>query len=977
MEPRDRRRHEDPTVGGAGSAIKDASSGTGTPSPFITGGIPAGGGSAVAARAALNSSAILEPGTLLGGRYEIIAMLGLGGMGAVYKAYDRDIEREVALKVIRPDLASNPELLQRFKQELLLARQIAHKNVVRIFDVRESGGIKFITMEYIDGRDLRSLLAEHGKLPAAEALDIIQQACAGLAAAHEEGVIHRDLKPGNIMRDRNGRVVVMDFGLARTLEGGGMTQTGAMLGTMEYMSPEQAKAESLDERSDLFTIGLILYELITGRTPYAAESAIASLLKRTQERAASMSDVDASIPRSISAVVAKCLETDPKNRYQSVNELLAAIEELQGKRPSSVFAKPLPVGVSRRSVVMISTAVAIIAAAIATGVWFIGSKLSPAAHKPVTVLLADFENTTGDSVFDGTLESSFGLAIEAAPFVNAYNRTQARKVVDQVKKGATALDEANARLVAEREGISVVISGSIAKAGDGYRLTCKAIDAVTGKLMGDESKTEAENKGAVLNSLGTLATKMRDTLGDTTPESTKLAQRETFTSASLEAAHAYSVAQDLRYAGKSDDAIKAFLKAIELDPKFGSAYSGLAAMYHNQGRREDAVTNYKLAMEHVDRMTDREKFRTRGGYYLASMNPQKAIEEFSTLVDQYPADTMGHSSLAHAYYLQHDMKRAIDEARKALAIYPKYVPYHSNIALYATYLGDFTAAEKEARTALELNPSFAKAYLALGFAQIASGNYQDAAQTYQKLAGVSGLGASLAATAEADLALYRSSPGAALTVLQKGIADDIAQKSEASAAHKYAMLAEAQLMMGKTSDALGSLDKAIALNKDAVLFPAARLYAQAGQDTKAASLAAELSKKIEPVPRAFAKVIAGDVALRHNQPSDAIKDFQEAQEISDTWIGRFDLARAYIAAGAYTEADTELSSCIKRRGEATDVYVDVVPTFRYFPATYYYVGRNLEGLKSGGASDAYKTFLAFKVAEAEDPLVADASRRAH
>jgi len=977
MEPRDRRRHEDPTVGAAGSAaIKDASSGTGTPSPFVPGGIPTGAGTAAAARVAFNSSAILEPGTLLGGRYEIIAMLGLGGMGAVYKAFDRDIEREIALKVIRPDLASNPELLQRFKQELLLARQIAHKNVVRIFDVRESSGIKFITMEYVDGRDLRSLLAQHGRLPAAEALDIMHQVCLGLAAAHAEGVIHRDLKPGNIMRDQHGRVVVMDFGLARTLDGGGMTQTGAMLGTMEYMSPEQAKAEPLDERSDLFTIGLILYELITGRTPYAAESAIASLLKRTQERAVAMSVVDSSIPRSISAVVAKCLETDPKNRYQSINELVSAIEELQGKRPSSVYAQPSPVGVSRRTVFMISSAVAVIVAAIAIGVWFIGSRMSPTAHRPVTVLLADFENATGDSVFDGTLESSLSLAIEAAPFVNAYNRTQARKVVGQVKAGATALDEANARLVAEREGISVVISGSIAKAGSGYQLTCKAIDALTGKVRGQDSQ-EAENKGAVLNSLGTLATKMRGTLGDNTPESTKLAQRETFTSASLEAAHAYSVAQDLRYAGKNDDAIKAFQNAIEIDPKFGSAYSGLAAMYANQGRREDAATYYKLAMANVDRMTDREKLRTRGGYYLASMNPQKAVEEFSTLVDQYPADTMGHSSLAYGYYLQHDIKRAIEEARKALAIYPKNVPYHNNVALYSTYAGDFAAAEKEARTALELNPSYAKAYLSLGFAQIASGNYQDAAQTYQKLAGVSVLGASLAATAEADLALYRSNPGAALPVLEKGIADDISQKSDANAAQKYAMLAEAQLMAGKTSEALGSLDKATALKKDAVLFPAARLYAQAGQDAKALALAAELSRKIEPVPRAFAKVIAGDVALRHNQASEAIKDFQEAQETSDTWIGRFDLARAYIAAGDYTEADTELSNCIKRRGEATDVYVDVVPTFRFFPAAYYYVARNLEGLRSGGASNAYKTFLGFKVAEAQDPLVADASRRVH
>src|SRR5215472_15614103 len=353
MESQDRRRQEDPTA---------------AEYPTVT-------GAGFALKAAMNSAAILESGVLLAGRYEIVSMLGLGGMGAVYKAYDRDIERVIALKVIRPDLATHPEVLQRFKQELLLARKVSHKNVVRIFDVRESGGIKFITMEYIDGRDLRSLLGQHGKLPAAEALDIMHQVCLGLAAAHAEGVIHRDLKPGNIMRDQHGRVVVMDFGLARNIGGGGMTQTGAMLGTMEYMSPEQAKAEPLDERSDLFTVGLILYELITGKTPYQADSALASLLKRTKERAVSMSEIDASIPRALSAVVAKCLETEPKNRYQSINELVTAIEELQGKRPSSVYAQPSPVGVSSRTVVMISSAVAVIVTAIAIGVWLIGTKM--------------------------------------------------------------------------------------------------------------------------------------------------------------------------------------------------------------------------------------------------------------------------------------------------------------------------------------------------------------------------------------------------------------------------------------------------------------------------------------------------------------------------------------------------------------------------------------------------------------------------
>jgi len=259
-------------------------------------GVVTGPSAAAAARARLNSAAILEVGTLLGGRFEILEILGVGGMGAVYKAHDRDIERVIALKCIRPDLSDHPEIIQRFKQELLLARQVAHKNIIRIFDVRESGGLKFITMEHVVGRDLRGMLLERGKLPPAEAIEIMQQVCSGLAAAHAEGVLHRDLKPSNIMvEDQGGRVVVMDFGLARTLSGDGMTQTGAVLGTMEYMSPEQAKAETLDARSDLYSVGLIFYELLTGKMPYDAPSPTASLLKRTHERSVPVAKLDPNI----------------------------------------------------------------------------------------------------------------------------------------------------------------------------------------------------------------------------------------------------------------------------------------------------------------------------------------------------------------------------------------------------------------------------------------------------------------------------------------------------------------------------------------------------------------------------------------------------------------------------------------------------------------------------------------------------------
>ena len=240
---------------------------------------------------------MLQPGALLGQRYEILQILGEGGMGAVYKARDRELNRMVALKVIRPELAGSQAIIDRFKQELLLATQVTHKNVIRIYDLSEAEGMKFITMEFVQGEDLRSLMQQKQKLSPSEAVEIMLQVCRALEAAHSVGIIHRDLKPQNIMRDKAGRILVMDFGLARTLEGDGMTQTGALIGTMDYMSPEQALGKDLDQRSDLFTLGLIFYELLTGKMPYKADSAVASLLKRTQERAAPVSSHDGTIPR--------------------------------------------------------------------------------------------------------------------------------------------------------------------------------------------------------------------------------------------------------------------------------------------------------------------------------------------------------------------------------------------------------------------------------------------------------------------------------------------------------------------------------------------------------------------------------------------------------------------------------------------------------------------------------------------------------
>ncbi len=931
---------------------------------------------AAGAKPALSATAnILEVGQVLGGRFEVQEMLGIGGMGAVYKAYDRDIDRVIALKCIRPELAKDPEITQRFTQELLLARQITHRNVIRIFDVRDSGGLKFITMEYVEGRDLGSLVEAKGKLPIAESVAIVMQICSGLACAHAEGVVHRDLKPSNIMVEPNGRVVVMDFGLARADHIGQMTQTGAVMGTYQYMSPEQAKGAKADARSDIFTVGIILYELLTGKTPYSADSALASLLKRTQEAAIPASQIDSAVSRPLSAIVAKCLERDVAKRYQTVDDLLNDLKAFQG---GSTVSSATP-RISPKMIWLVAgfvlagliTVAAIVKWSSSTG----GSGgAANVAHPTVKILLADFQNNTSDAVFDGTLESSFALAMEGAPFISAYNRTQARKTLTTINPAANLLNEAGASLVAVREGVNVVISGAVEKLGNGYKISCKAVDPVSSKTLGS-AETETNAKAGVLQAVAQLADKMRRLLGDTTPESSRLQQQETVTSSSLEAVHEYAVAQDLQFSGKWEEALPHYSKAIELDPNMGRAYAGMAAMSANMGRKADAEKYYQTAMAHIDRMSDREKYRTRGGYYLMTRQPDKAIEEFNALVDQYPADAAGPTNLALSYFYTRDMQKAMEQGRRSVDLSPKAVLQRTNLALYSIYAGDYASGAKAAQEVLSSNPNSADAMGALAIAQTGLGDFSSATATYNKLETLGSRGSSMANIGLADLAELQGHNAEAVTLLEKGIAADVATKESGGAAAKTIALGQAYLSQGDKKKALSAADNAIKLDSEpSVLMAAGDLDVNAGDTPRAAKLVTQLSARIEPEPQLYAALLQGSISLSRGQRMEAIQSFEKAQKISNSWLGHLYLGKAYLQNGSFTEADSEFELCLKRRGEASAVFLDDSPTLRLIPPVYYFLARAQEGLKSPAAAESYRTFLKMQP-EGTSELITDARRR--
>ena len=909
----------------------------------------------------------LQTGEVLADRYRIDVLLGAGGMGAVYKAEDIKLGRVVAVKVIRRDLAADPSIMRRFKQELVLAREVTHQNVIRLYDIGESNGIDFITMELVEGQDLATLLNGRGKFLPDEAAEIVAQICAGLQAAHAKGIIHRDLKPGNIMREHSGRIVVMDFGLARSLENDSMTRSGGLVGTFEYMSPEQAQGSQIDARSDLYTVGLIFYELLTGNRPFRADSAIASLVMRTQQRAKPPSTHDSSIPQAVSGICEKCLEIAPASRYQSASDLVLDIANW--KSPTSVRRPtrwPL--------ITAVSGAVAIVA--VAAILFLLRSKpVATGPPAPISVLVADFKNQTGDAVFEGTLEPMFNVALEGASFINAFDRGQAHKLALKLPKPAQNLDEETARLVAVSQGISTVVTGELSRHGSGYRISTQAVDAVNGKVLAS-GEVNAANKDDVITKIPNLAAPIRKALGDTTPASVQFEQEAGgFTAESLDALHANALGVEQQFAGKFDEAFKSFEKATELDPKFARAYTGMAAMALNLGRQQDAEKYMTEAMEHVDRMTERERYRNRGLYYLSTGDWQKCVEEYNQLVTRYPADRVGQNNLANCYTQLRDAPKALEAARKAVEIVPKGVSQRMNLSFISVFAGDFASGEKEARAALDINPAAQQAYLVLAEAQLGEGELTKAADSYHKLE-TNALGSSTATAGLADLAAYEGRYNESVRLLEQGTNTDLAAKMTDSAARKFAALASEQVVLGQKAEALAAAGKALAASQSApIRFLAARTYVETAETAKAQKIAESLSAELPAEPQAYGKIIMGMLAAKRNDSHEAIKDITDANNLLDTWIGRFELGRAYLEAGAFTAADSEFDRCNKRRGEAIELFMDNVPTYSYFPPVYYYQGRVREGMKSEGFADFYKTYLNLRGAAGEDPLLPEVRKR--
>jgi eukaryotic-like serine/threonine-protein kinase len=929
----------------------------------------------------------IEQGTRLG-PYEITSLLGAGGMGEVYRAQDTRLGRHVAVKVLPAGVTSEPERLRRFEQEARAEGLLNHPNVVIVHDVGTHGGMPYIVTELLEGESLRTRLAR-GALPLREAVGVALQVARGLAAAHDKGIVHRDLKPDNVFLIPGGGVKILDFGIAKLFEpdpgaaslspealadlseaetqAHAATGWGALIGTPAYMSPEQARGERVDFRSDVFSFGIVLYEMLTGADPFRRRNAADTLGAILKDVPPPAQPRGGRCPTELQKILRLSLAKDPSQRYASTRQVVADLEHLARRLDNRILTPG-----------RIAAALALLALA-GPLVWLARRPpvIPPRERPTVSLLVADLDNRTGDPVFDGALEQALQIGLEGAPFVTAFDRAQARKQAATLSAGKSPrLDEARARLVSTSLGIKLILSGSIAREGTRYTLETRVVDPLTSQTLANAS-AGAGTKGDVLKAADAVAVKLRAALGDVKPQSSLALGRETFTTASLEALNSYARGQELHLQGKAEEAAEQYRRAIVQDPEFGRAYSGLAVILYNQGEPGKSAEQFQKALALIDRMSERERYRTRGNYYILVHNHRKAIEEYQQLLERYPADSAGHNGLAFAYFLARDMERALTEGRLGAETYPKFVPARSNLALYALYAGDFAVAEKEALTVIEQNPAYLKAYVALALSRVGQGRLDEAVETYHRLEGVSARAASFASMGTADVALYEGRLGDATAVLEKGLKDDVANKFESAAATKAVALAWVHLAQGHRAAALAAAGTALGRSRQSnVAFPAARVYLEAGREREASDIAAELGRSLDADARAYGKLVEGEVDLKRRDGRKALDHFEEAKAIADTWLGRLDLARAYLEAGALPEAHSELDLCLKRRGEAMAVFLDDVPSSWYLPPATYYLARVQEGLGSTAAPASFRAFLAMKkVSEPTDPLVADAHRR--
>ncbi len=804
------------------------------------------------------------------GRYRIIKLLGAGGMGQVYHAWDEDLVEAVALKVIRGEFATSADAEARFKRELSVARQVTHTNVVRIHDLGLVDGVRYISMPFIDGLDLAAMLAG-GKLPQELSLSIARQLCAGLAAAHQAGVVHRDLKPANVMVDHAGHVFLMDFGLARSMEVTQYTQAGTVLGTVEYMSPEQAMGEAADARSDIYTLGLILFEMFTGERPFKGETPMSRLTARLHKPAPDLRVSHPDVPPYLAKIVRRCLERDPALRYQAVDDIIADLDaQTAARRPHRI----VHLGLTRRR----ATAALVLLVVLATGGYLSLARWRPAASPSngpasaaaapaVSLAIVPFQNASGDPSLDWlgpSLVEMLGTGIGQSSAVHTVSFAHLQQILRDLHIPADApLDAATLRRVAEFTSADTIVSGRYVKAGDQVRIDATVEDFKKGRTIPLAAVTAPVKN--VLHVVDDVARSIQQALA-VSPDVVKELRASGFrpSSVSPEAIHSYSEGLQLARRGNYLEAQKHFEDSTKRDPTFALAYSQLGLALAGLGRDDDAERASRRAVALSDALPPRERYLILANHARVVNDTRKAIDAYENLARVSPDDPDVQFTLASLY----ETSGALDKAR----------------GLYARVLAR--------------DPKDVNALLAAGRVEIKRGVPQ---------AGVDYLnrGLSLAIQLENDeqkgrilqaigIAYKRlNKPGEALRYFQEALTVQRRLGQKRGIAASVSEIAEAQRILGRSREALASYHEALQMQREigdkrgtaTNLLNLALFLANRGQHDDALGMLKEslqLNRDLgDEGGQALCLNNIGGVYLAKAQYADALTYFQQALQLRE------------------------------------------------------------------------------------------------